>query len=71
MKLYSISAGFAHSLDGRSLPDRARSAVFSSAVADGVIVGSALKVGGDTWAPVDPDRARDFMDRLRATRGGR
>jgi len=39
------------------------------AVADGVIVGSALKVGGDTWAPVDPDRARVFMDRVRATRG--
>ena len=116
-KLYNISAEFAHSLDGRSLPDRARSAVFSSVpdavlvsgaitgeaaamsdleavkralpttpvlantgvkhetvadvltVADGVIVGSALKVGGDTWAAVDPDRARDFMDRVRATRG--
>ena len=39
------------------------------AVADGVIVGSALKVDGDTWQPVDPDRARDFMDRVRATRG--
>lgn len=116
VKLYNVSAEFAHSLDGRSLPDRARSAVFSSvpdavlvsgaitgeaaamsdleavkrvlpttpvlantgvkhgtvadvlAVADGVIVGSALKVGGDTWAPVDPERARDFMDRVRATR---
>ena len=116
VKLYNISAEFAHSLDGRSLPDRARSADMSSlpdavlvsgtitgeaaamsdleavkrvlpatpvlantgvkhdtvadvlAVADGVIVGSALKVGGDTWAPVDPGRARDFMDRVRATR---
>ncbi len=116
VKLYNISAEFAHSLDARSLPDRARSAVVSSvpdavlvsgaitgepaamsdleavkralpttpvlantgvkhdtvadvlAVADGVIVGSALKVGGDTWSPVDPDRARDFMDRVRATR---
>jgi membrane complex biogenesis BtpA family protein len=114
--LYNVSAEFAYSLDGRTLPDRARSAVFSSvpdavlvsgaitgeaaamrdleavkralprtpvlantgvkhdtvadvlAVADGVIVGSALKVGGDTWAAVDPDRARDFMDRVRATR---
>jgi predicted TIM-barrel enzyme len=37
-------------------------------VADGVIVGSALKVDGDTWKPVDPERARDFMDRVRATR---
>jgi hypothetical protein len=40
-------------------------------VADGCVVGSALKVGGDTWAAVDPDRARDFMDRARAARGGR
>ncbi len=118
VKLYNISAEFAHSLDGRSLPDRARSAVMSSipdavlvsgtitgeaaamsdleavkrvlpttpvlantgvkhdtvadvlAVADGVIVGSALKVGGDTWNPVDPERALDFMDRVRAARGG-
>jgi membrane complex biogenesis BtpA family protein len=117
VKLYNVSAEFAHSLDGRSLPDRARSAVVSSipdavlvsgaitgeaaamtdleavkralpttpvlantgvrhetvadtlAVADGVIVGSALKYGGDTWAAVDPDRARDFMARVRATRG--
>ena len=41
------------------------------AVADGCIVGSALKVGGDTWAPVDPDRAADFMARARAARGGK
>jgi membrane complex biogenesis BtpA family protein len=116
VKLYNVSAEFAYSLDGRSLPDRARSAVVSSipdavlvsgaitgepaalsdleavkrvlpstpvlantgvrhetvaevlSVADGVIVGSALKYGGDTWAMVDPDRARDFMDRVRATR---
>ena len=115
--LYNVSAEFAGSLDPRSLPDRARSAVFSSIpdavlvsgaitgeaarmedleavkrvlpstpvlantgvrhatiadvlrVADGCIVGSALKVGGDTWAAVDPDRARDFMDRARAARG--
>ncbi len=115
--LYNVSAEFAGSLDPRSLPDRARSAVFSSipdavlvsgtitgeaaamsdleavkrvlpttpvlantgvkhatvadvlAVADGCIVGSALKVGGDTWAAVDPDRAKDFMDRARAARG--
>lgn len=37
-------------------------------VADGCVVGSALKVGGDTWAAVDPDRARDFMDRARTAR---
>ncbi|OHC58667.1 MAG: SgcQ protein [Rhodobacterales bacterium RIFCSPHIGHO2_02_FULL_62_130] len=118
-KLYNVSAEFAGSLDPRSLPDRARSAVFSSipdavlvsgaitgeaarmvdleavkrvlpttpvlantgvkhatvadvlAVADGCIVGSALKVGGDTWAAVDPARAADFMDRVRAARGGK
>ena len=115
-KLYNVSAEFAGSLDPRSLPDRARSAVFSSIpdavlvsgaitgeaakmvdleavkrvlpntpvlantgvkhdtvaevlrVADGCIVGSALKVAGDTWAAVDPARARDFMDRVRAVR---
>ncbi len=117
VKLYNVSAEFAYSLDRRSLPDRARSAVVSSipdavlvsgvitgepasmndleavkavlpdvpvlantgvkhdtvaevlAVADGVIIGSALKFEGDTWQPVDPDRAKDFMDRVRATRG--
>ncbi|WP_284165632.1 BtpA/SgcQ family protein [Frigidibacter sp. SD6-1] len=116
--LYNVSAEFADSLDRRSLPDRARSAVFSSIpdavlvsgqitgeaaalsdleavkkvlpdmpvlantgvrhatiadvlrVADGCIVGSALKVGGDTWNPVDPARAEDFMARARAARGG-
>jgi uncharacterized protein len=115
-KLYNISAEFAGSLDPRSLPDRARSAVFSSIpdavlvsgvitgeaarmedleavkrvlpttpvlantgvkhatvadvlkIADGCIVGSALKHGGDTWAAVDPERAKDFMDRVRAAR---
>jgi membrane complex biogenesis BtpA family protein len=114
--LYNVSAEFADSLDRRSLPDRARSAVVSSipdavlvsgtitgepaamsdleavkrvlpttpvlantgvkqdtvadvlTAADGVIVGSALKIDGDTWLAVDPDRAMDFMDRVRATR---
>lgn len=116
--LYNVSAEFAWSLDGRSLSDRARSAVFSSipdavlvsgqitgeaaamsdlaavkaalpnipvlantgvkhatvaevlAVADGCVVGSALKVDGDTWNPVDPERAADFMARARLARGG-
>jgi predicted TIM-barrel enzyme len=40
-------------------------------IADGCIVGSALKIGGDTWAAVDPDRAKDFMDRVRVARGGK
>ena len=39
------------------------------ALADGCIVGSSLKVDGDTWNPVDAERAADFMARVRATRG--
>ncbi len=39
------------------------------AAADGCIVGSCLKIGGDTWKSVDPDRALDFMDRVRKARG--
>ncbi|MEK6217161.1 MAG: BtpA/SgcQ family protein [Boseongicola sp.] len=38
------------------------------AIADGCIVGSALKVDGDTWNAIDPDRAADFMARARAAR---
>lgn len=115
--LYNVSAEFAYSLDQRSLPDRARSAVFSSipdailvsgaitgeaakmvdleavkkvlsttpvlantgvkhatvadvlAIADGCIVGSSLKVDGDTWKAVDPDRAAEFMRLVRQARG--
>ena len=115
--LYNVSAEFADSLDRRPLPDRARSAVFSSipdavlvsgqitgeaaampdleavkaalpdtpvlantgvkhstvadvlAVADGCVVGSALKIDGDTWKPIDPARADDFMAKARAARG--
>ncbi|MEY3003743.1 MAG: hypothetical protein RLZZ491_919 [Pseudomonadota bacterium] len=118
LMLYNVSAEFADSLDRRPLPDRARSAVFSSIpdavlvsgqitgeaaalsdlesvkavlpntpvmantgvkhdtiadvlrVADGCVVGSALKVDGNTWNPVDPARAADFMARVRAARGG-
>ena len=39
------------------------------AVADGCIVGSCLKVDGDTWNPVDPNRASEFMDLVRKARG--
>ena len=39
-------------------------------VADGCIVGSSLKVDGDTWKPVDPERAADFMARARDASGG-
>ena len=115
--LYNVSAEFAYSLDQRSLPDRARSAVFSSIpdailvsgtitgeaarmvdleavkrvlpttpvlantgvkhttvadvqkIADGCIVGSSLKVDGDTWKAVDPDRAAEFMRLARQARG--
>ena len=114
--LFNVSAEFADSLDRRPLPDRARSAVFSSIpdavlvsgqitgeaarmedleavkrvlpdtpvlantgvkhatvaevlrIADGCIVGSALKVDGHTWNAVDPARAMDFMQRVRALR---
>jgi predicted TIM-barrel enzyme len=38
-------------------------------VADGVIVGSGLKVDGRTWNPVDPDRVTAFMDAVTAARG--
>ena len=38
------------------------------AVADGVIVGSALKVDGRTWNPVDPERLRRFMSAVDAVR---
>jgi len=38
-------------------------------VADGCIVGSSLKVDGDTWNAVDPQRAAEFMVLARAARG--
>lgn len=37
-------------------------------VADGAVVGSALKVDGHTWSPVDPERVKRFMDAVRAVR---
>jgi membrane complex biogenesis BtpA family protein len=39
-------------------------------VADGVIVGSSLKVDGYTWNPVDPARVQAFMSAVRAARAG-
>jgi hypothetical protein len=36
--------------------------------ADGVIVGSSLKVNGNTWNPVDPDRVKEFMAAIREAR---
>jgi membrane complex biogenesis BtpA family protein len=38
------------------------------AIADGVIVGTALKRDGGTWNPVDSARARRFMDEADAAR---
>jgi uncharacterized protein len=38
------------------------------AIADGVIVGTSLKVDGITWNPVDRDRARNFVDTVRKIR---
>mgnify|MGYP000431933805 CR=1 FL=1 len=38
-------------------------------VADGVIVGTALKREGITWNEVDPERARSFVEIVRKARG--
>ncbi len=38
--------------------------------ADGVIVGSSLKVDGYTWNPVDPERVKAFMEVVREIRRG-
>jgi membrane complex biogenesis BtpA family protein len=38
-------------------------------IADGCIVGSSLKIDGDTWKAVDPERAREFMRIVKAARG--
>lgn len=37
-------------------------------VADGVIVGSSLKVDGYTWNPVEPERVKAFMAEVRRVR---
>jgi membrane complex biogenesis BtpA family protein len=39
------------------------------ALADGVIVGTSLKVAGSTWNAVDPGRAARMADIVRAARG--
>ncbi|MBM1220874.1 BtpA/SgcQ family protein [Ponticoccus sp. SC2-23] len=41
------------------------------AIADGCVVGSALKVDGHTWNAIDPDRAVEFMSLVRTARGGK
>jgi uncharacterized protein len=40
------------------------------AIADGVIVGTALKVDGSTWNAVDPIRAEQMVKIVRSARGG-
>jgi membrane complex biogenesis BtpA family protein len=37
-------------------------------IADGCIVGSSLKVDGNTWNPIDPERAHEFMARAQKAR---
>ena len=37
-------------------------------VADGVIIGSSLKIDGNTWNTVDPKRASDFMNKVKSIR---
>ncbi|MEM2249759.1 MAG: BtpA/SgcQ family protein [Candidatus Bathyarchaeia archaeon] len=39
-------------------------------VADGAIVGTSLKKDGITWNPVDINRVRSLMEKVRAVRGG-
>ena len=38
-------------------------------IADGCIVGSSLKIDGDTWKSVDAERAKEFMRIVKAARG--
>lgn len=114
--LFNVTAEFASPLDGRSVAQRAKSAVFSSladailvsgpmtgqaaplehlesvkkevrdvpilantgvnhenvadilGLADGCVVGTSLKVDGDTWNPVDAERAAEFMRIVRKVR---
>ena len=37
-------------------------------IADGVIIGSSLKINGDTWNSVDPLRALNFMNKVKNIR---
>jgi uncharacterized protein len=40
------------------------------ALVDGAIVGTSLKVDGDTWNPVDADRAKRMVELVAAAREG-
>ena len=37
-------------------------------ITDGVIIGSSLKINGDTWKNVDLSRAKKFMTKVRSLR---
>ena len=37
-------------------------------ISDGVIIGSSLKIDGNTWNQVDPRRAKDFMNKVKSIR---
>jgi len=37
-------------------------------ISDGIIIGSSLKINGDTWKQVDPKRALDFMKKVKTIR---
>ena len=37
-------------------------------ISDGVIIGSSLKIDGNTWNSVDPKRASDFMQKVKKIR---
>ena len=37
-------------------------------ITDGVIIGSSLKIDGNTWKNVDPQRAKKFMTKVKSIR---
>jgi uncharacterized protein len=37
-------------------------------VADGIIVGTSIKFDGDTWKPMDPDRVKRLVERVKELR---
>jgi membrane complex biogenesis BtpA family protein len=39
-------------------------------IADGAVVGTTFKVDNHIWNPVDGDRVKAFMDKVRVFRGG-
>jgi tryptophan synthase alpha chain len=51
---------------GISTPEQAKQV---ARIADGVIVGSSLKVDGYTWNPVDEKRVKAFMAEVKEARG--